>query len=209
VPRLGETPQGQESPRDRGKSKAKAFFLSLVLPGAGELYGGSKTWARNFLVSEAFLWTTFAGFRTYGSWKEKDYRAFAATHAAVKLTGKDDGFFVNIGNYDSLEAYNQAKLRERNLRELYRDPDAYYWQWDSSANRRKYESIRLSSKRAFNRATILVGVVIANHLISAIDAVRVTHQYNRALQRSDLDVHFGWEGVGRDGRVWISLSTVF
>ena len=44
------------------------------------------------------------------------------------------------------------------------------WEWDSESSRKRFRSLRLSSKRAFQRATFAGGAILLNHLVSAIDA---------------------------------------
>jgi hypothetical protein len=63
------------------KRARQAFFLSLLLPGAGHYYVHAPRNARAFLEVESALWATFLGFRAYGSWREADYRSFAVLHA--------------------------------------------------------------------------------------------------------------------------------
>jgi hypothetical protein len=161
------------------KSKGKAFMLSLLVPGMGERYSGRPQRAQFFLASEIALWLTFAGFRTFEGWRTQDYQSFAAAHAGVSPTGKDEWYFVNVGNYDSMEEYNAAKLRQRNLPAYYRDSATFYWKWPTPAEREKFEQLRLSAERADNHALFAVGAIVANHLISAIDAVWATHHFNK------------------------------
>ena len=84
-------------------------------------------------------------------------------------------------------------MRDRNLPKYYRDVDSYYWRWDSEANRLKYEEIRRAAKQADNRATFALGAILANHLVSAIDAVWSAHKANKAAEQSSFDwnVEFG------------------
>ena len=48
-----------------------------------------------------------------------------SAHAGVDATGKNDDFFVNIGNFMTVEEYNEKRLRDREPEKLY-DPLAGY-----------------------------------------------------------------------------------
>ncbi|MDZ7347132.1 MAG: hypothetical protein ONA69_10115, partial [candidate division KSB1 bacterium] len=153
------------------KSVGGAFFRSLLVPGWGQAYLGAKGAAERFLGVEAALWLTYAGFMRYSNIRRQDYRAYAAAHAGVDLAGKPNSFFINIGNFESLEDYNAYLLQQRNTIDYYYDLEAYYWQWDSPESRKKFRDLRIDSDRARNRAGFAVGAVVANHLISAVEAV--------------------------------------
>ena len=164
------------------KDRKKAFFRSLILPGAGEHYLGKHTLARAFFATEVTLWLSYFAFRQYGKWMRDDALAFAATHSAAEIQGKPSQFFVDIGNYIDVYQYNDAKLRFGEYEKVY-DEQNYFWYWDLDENRRKFENMRIAGDRALNRATFVIGAVFANHLISAIHAPWQTHRYNKKLDQ--------------------------
>lgn len=185
-------------PREAEKSRGRAFFLSLLLPGLGERYAGARTKATIFMSTEVALWLGYISFHTYGQWREADYRAFASSYAGVTLAGKPHGYFIDIGNYISLEEYNEAMLRDRNLPEVYLDPLTYYWRWPDEGYRLRYLKLRVSADNASQRAMLTLGAIFANHLISAIDAMWSVLRYNKQLERSgiDLDLRLGMNAGG-------------
>jgi hypothetical protein len=158
-------------------SRVKAFFLSLAVPGAGEYYAGSKKAARVFFGTECALWAVYGGFKSYGRSWEHDYRLYAAAHAGVvNPAGKDHDYYSNIENYMNLVDYNDAKLQQRDLRALYPEGSGYDWNWDGDESRRRFERMRIRSDRALRNSTFVIGGIALNHLISGIDAIRVTHK---------------------------------
>ena len=164
---------GEGSAGAQEKSGKKAFFLSLLIPGAGQVYVGEKGWAKAFLLSEGMLWLGYAGFREYESWGENDYRVFASVHAGVDPKGKDAAFFDDVGFYDSVYARNRVTRWEEGSRiPLYAEQPRAAWEWDSEASRRKFRSLRSSSIRADRRALYVVGAIMLNHVMSAIHAAR-------------------------------------
>ncbi|HPI72498.1 MAG TPA: hypothetical protein PK843_03130 [bacterium] len=171
------------------KSKSKAFFLSLLAPGLGEYYAGRTRRAQVFFTTEIALWLAYAGFKTYENWRIEDYRGYAAENAGVNLKGKNNSYFIDIGNYNHIDEYNEAKLRQRYLNAYYRDVTGYYWSWPSDEQRMKYKNLRLSAERANQHALFGIGAVVVNHLFSAIDAVWSTHQYNKN-HRTGVGFHF-------------------
>ncbi|MCA9740143.1 hypothetical protein KC734_01315, partial [candidate division KSB1 bacterium] len=101
------------------RNNRTAFLKSLVIPGWGQYALGAKTSARNFVISEIVLIGTSLGFNVYSNWLEDDLRALAARHAGVQnAESKDDQFWVDIGNFDSVVDFNDEKLRQRNTVDL-------------------------------------------------------------------------------------------
>jgi hypothetical protein len=181
-----------QTPRSFKKSIGKAFLLSLALPGMGERYTGRYTRGSRFFATEVVLWLSYAGFTTYRDWRKEDYRNFAATYAQVDVRGKSDTYFIDVGNYRNIYTYNAAKLRQRNLPKYYRDVEKYFWQWDSESHRKKFDNLRISADKAYSRSLFVIGMVFANHVISAIDAVVLAHDYNKSSKHALLwDVRFG------------------
>lgn len=167
-----------------GQEKKSAFLAvvySLVLPGMGELYSERFDLGRYSLIAEAALWLAYAGFQFYGTWLQDDARSFAVMHAGINPAGKDDQFYVNVGNFLNAYDYNNKKLRDRDLDKVYDDP-SYSWQWDNDADRARFRDLRVSADNAFNNSRFVIAAVIVNHIISAINAARLTSKYNSALE---------------------------
>jgi hypothetical protein len=186
-------------------SKAKAFFLSFLLPGAGEYYTGSKKMAKIFFGTEVLLWSTYMSFRIYGNWKKSDYELFAVSHAGIQPSGKDHDYYVAMENYNSLREYNEAKLRQRNLSDLYPEDEQHHWQWDNKDSRKKFGTLRVASDQAYNRSLLVIGGIVVNHLISGIDALRLARKEEKKVNQ---DVHVGVAGLP-EGGVVVSLWKIF
>ena len=78
---------------------------------------------------------------------------------------------MDIGNYSSLFAFNEEHLRWRDFNALYEDNDTWAWAWDSSNNRDRFENTRIASVSWRLRGAFLIGGVVLNHIVSAIDAL--------------------------------------
>ena len=86
---------------------------------------------------------------------------------------------MDIEHYNDIRAYNQSKLQKREVDKLYPENKEFSWKWDSKKNRLKYEQIRMSSDKAFSNSVLVVGVVVLNHLVSGIDAMRVARNVDK------------------------------
>lgn len=170
-----------ETEVQKKKSAGVAVLYSLLLPGMGELYADGFDNGIYSLSAETVLWLTYIGFQSYGSMLQKDARLFAAVHAGAEISGKDEKYFVNIGNFLDAYEYNEKKLRDREIEKLYNVNAGYYWNWDSDANRKTYRAMRVSSDKVFNNGKFVIGAIVANHIFSAVNAARLVRRYNNNL----------------------------
>jgi hypothetical protein len=165
----------------REVSRGGAMLRSLLIPGWGEAYLGYHGTANAFFWSDVAIWATVIGLETYSRWREDQFIAFATQHSGAQMSGKSDSFYAVISNYRDTEAYNEAKLRNRDFDALYTDP-SYYWSWDSDQSRLDYDHIRLSSRAAHNKIYFFIGAAALNRIISVIDAGKKAgdlHKNNR------------------------------
>jgi hypothetical protein len=164
------------------KNAGLAIIYSLLLPGMGELYAGSYSSGKYFTIAEGALWATYFGFNAYGSWQRDNYKSFAAANGGVNNSGKNSDYYANIGLYLSINEYNDTQAFDRNFVAMY-DPQQYYWNW-TSQDRKTYRSMWLSSENSFNDLRFVVGAMILNRIISAINAVRLVSRYNKSIDES-------------------------
>lgn len=190
------------------KSPAVGVIYSLLLPGMGEMYANGFDEGRYSLIAEGTLWLGYLSYRQYGTWLQSDARRFAASHAGAGIDGKNDRFFVDIGNFNDTYEYNDKKLIDRELEKVY-DVSANYWRWDTDDNRREYRAMRVSSERVFNNSKFVVATIVVNHIISAINAARLIRLHNTQASSSMgtwwLESSMLTDGVKPDG---VSLSLV-
>jgi len=157
------------STESRSRSeKGQPFFKSLLIPGWGQLTQGKRLKAYTFFAVEASLIASLIAFNKYQGWLEDDYRTFAQQHAGVN-GDRDHNYYVDIGNWQDQEAYNEKRLRDRQFDLMYTNANDS-WNWDSEASRLNFRSMRISADRASQKSLIVVGVMILNHLFSAVDA---------------------------------------
>ena len=156
---------------DNQKPLISPVVKSLVLPGWGEYSLGNQIRGRIFVLSETTLFLALLGSHFISKRQETEYRAYAAEHAGISPVGKDRQFWVDIGNYSSLLAFNEEHLRWRDFNALYEDNDTWTWSWDSNDNRERFENMRIASDSWMLRSSFFIGGVVLNHIVSAIDAL--------------------------------------
>ena len=177
------------------KSLGTAILYSLALPGMGELYAGDYSSGKYFTIAEGAGWITLIAFDRYASWVQSDARSFAVQHAGVTISGQGDQFYANIGDYADVQSYNIEMLRERDAFSLYNERSVYSWKWDTPQNLQSYRDQRILSDTWFNNTRFVVAAILANHVISAINAARLTiSANNRHAESGSLDIHAGVTG---------------
>jgi hypothetical protein len=193
------TPLGQNQDSDialtnqqlEKKSIGTAFFLSLMLPGLGEAYVGKTGYTKVFLSIEAVGWGLFIANEFQVASRREDYKNYASQHANLLQSGKDDQYWIDIGKYDNIYSFNEQRRRDRNIDAIYTENSDYFWQWDDKSSRLSYDGRRIGAAELEERRTFIIGGIILNHLVSAINALRVARIYNRELEemgwRLDMD----------------------
>lgn len=168
---------------DEKKSVGLGIVYSLLLPGMGELYANAYDVGKYFTIADGLLWGTFIGMNAYSGWQEDNYKSYAASTAGViNDANKDEDFYAIIGDYTSVYTYNDQKALERNFNEMY-DEQVYFWKWNTTDERRTYRDMWNSSEQADNGIRFVVGGLILNRIISAINAARLVSSYNKGLEQ--------------------------
>jgi hypothetical protein len=199
------------SSQDEKKSPALAAFYSLLLPGMGELYAGSYNTGKYFTIAEGALWIGWGGMQWYGSWIQSDARRFATQHARVASETGEDQYFIDIGNFISVYAYNEQALRDRDVFKTYNPQSSSYWRWDTDADREQYRLLRVSSDNVFNNSRFVLAAIGINHLISAVNAGRLAISHNSSTDESStIDIHANVIGtIAHPDGIVISMSKSF
>ena len=204
-----------------GKSSKRAFLLSVLVPGLGEWYAGSKKRGLAFLGAEAALVGLWVAWKGKGDDLEQEFRAVADEHwdplnylawrgsavsnsssthhalpcssevvdvyiPAMQESGRADfggcapsqiqQYYELIGKYDQFVAgWDDLKRvrRDGSIGNAAAPADVDSVENFHSERRLRYEDDRDESNRFLKRASTISGVILINHVISAIDAARV------------------------------------
>lgn len=142
---------------------------SLLIPGWGQYSLDEKKHGNVFVSTEVlgFALTAFCIIQSNNA--EDTYIALAAKHAGVNSNGKDYQYWIDIGNYNNIDDYNDEHLRWREFDSIYKLNDKWDWHWDSEENRKKFEDQRIKSDNYKLATKFVVGGIVLNHIISAIN----------------------------------------
>lgn len=177
-----------------GPERARILLRSLAMPGWGQASLGRRTSARVFAAADLGIWATFASFRIQEQMRRESYRHTALLGAGIELKGRDEEFRRIVGSFASSDEYNLYVVA-RDAANLYlRDVDnpdmagyrAYIarnslsgadaWNWSSREEFLRYGAQRKDAHRAAIRANSMLGLAIANRLVSALHAARAAGQ---------------------------------
>jgi hypothetical protein len=196
----------------KGKSTKRGFLYSLILPGAGEFYAGSKIKAVLFVGLEAAFWTGYFTNHKKGKDKEDQYIDFANTYwseeaykesllvryevdvdtikSGTRIGNPDD----DTDSIDIIETLPSSKTQQ--YYEMIGKYDQFRFGWDDynggafeTAHRIIYLDLRHDSNDLLNKANRYVMISLANHLLSAFDAALAVRSHNRKGEKfSTIDV---------------------
>lgn len=200
-------PQETEEAPGMKNSRLGALF-SAVVPGAGEMYGGSWIKGAVFLTAEIALWVGFSGFSSEGQDWEDQFHAYADLRWSepeywVGIAGEAGISGVTTANYTQYLDQLREEERARHSHSLHLNKDQQYYEmigkydqfrygWDDwqsgdaplTENREWYETMRHNGNKEFKKASTCAMLALANHLISALDAAWTISQHNKQIQTS-------------------------
>ena len=142
---------------------------SFIVPGWGEKVLQNTSRARLFSNIELSLWTACIGTYAFSFNQMLNYKSFAVEHAGVSSVGRNKKYWVDIGNYIDMDSHNSEHLRWRYFDELY--DESSEWYWDNRKNMKKFENMRIRSDYYAKAGEYIIGTIVLNHIISAIDAL--------------------------------------
>lgn len=168
------------------KSPNRAFLSSLIIPGSGQLYVGAK---RGYLYMAAEVGMLAAYFLTRSDAENirEQYREHVREHVAFEWPYQAAEQFEK---WDPIEDYEHATLFD-NWRNVYTERNgeplervgAWYWKDrqafkdeergegnHDSPQREIAQTLRYEANDKFERARTFLGIVILNHVISAVEA---------------------------------------
>ena len=176
-----------------------SFSKSALVPGWGELSQSSSS-GYAFLTLEILLWAGRFYFVEEVNLREKEAYNFAVSFAGLRPGNYSKEFLHLLTRYNHSGfgpgGYNENVVRQ--AQSLFDDPteqnvyivnnaimdDGLSWSWDSRDMRRRYSIMRKNADHNRDYVKAVTGVIVANHIISAINAARLTSRNNRLNQLS-------------------------
>ncbi len=157
------------------KSPAQAFFMSLVLPGTGQIYSGAEAKGKIFLSAEALCWESFWLFRSLGNQKGENYGNFAATPASG-----NDGYYSNSSFYGSSDEYPRfTRLHNIPSEIIYPEDGFSNWQWDNADSRLQYRNLKNQNKIFYRLSLYSIGMAVFTRIVSSFDAALSAKKFNQ------------------------------
>ena len=186
---LEAQPEGLH-PREPMKSANRAFLSSLVVPGSGQLYVGAKR-GYLFLAADIALLVGYFITRSDAENSRDEYRDLVRNHVIFDGPG-------TFETWDPIEDFEHATLFD-NWHNVYTENNGEpldrtgKWYWDDrrafkdedrkgdddSPNREEALRLRYEANDKFESARTLLGGVILNHAISAVEARIVAKKHNK------------------------------
>ncbi len=147
---------------------------SAILPGWGEEALQKSKRARIFRLTEVSLVSACITAYTFSGHQANQYKSFAVEYAGVDSRGKNHEYWVDLGNYTDMANYNDEHLRFRDMKNLYPENEGWDWSWDSKENKKSFEKMRIRSDLLALTGKFILGGIVVNHIVSAIDALYLT-----------------------------------
>ncbi len=170
------------------ETKGRLLLKSLLIPGWGQVsldrnYGYAMMTAEVGIISSLFY------LDNEEQLKKTEAYEYALKYAHIQPGTYSAEYYAHLSKYSSsgydAGGYN-AMIRQAAIAEYPGDPEAqtayinqhiytddYAWNWDDTSNRRKYGSIRADINNYQDYAKMVSGVMILNHLVSAVDILRM------------------------------------
>jgi hypothetical protein len=203
----------------KGKSLKRAFLYSLIIPGSGELYAGSKIKAVLFFGLDVTFWALYFNYHGKGKDKEDEYEDFADEHwyedeykqwliDRYDITSDTATYWDPVKQEWTYLSHHLPDSKTQQYYEMigkYEQFSAGWDDWDTtstvvSENRDSYLNLRRDSNDLLNKAKYSAMFSLANHILSAFDAAISVKRYNKKGERFS-QIDFKMRLVERDGEV--------
>lgn len=164
--------QVNESVKDQLPNPKVAFLKSLVVPGWGHYYVDKHHWERGkfHLAGEAILILSYVGLRVRSNHIEHDMYAYTRAYAGIDIQSKDRAFRLAVGNFNDTQTYNDYQERARNWDQLYPDQPRYQWNWENTADRKRYLDMRDRLDRIDRQLPAIISLMVINRVVSGVSA---------------------------------------
>lgn len=190
------------------KSPQKAFLFSAIMPGTGEFYSGANKRGVFFAASEIAFWSTYIVLHGKAENYQEEYIKFVDDH----IVFEDDSPADSTKSW-TLEDYEHATQAD-NWHYVYTETNGkpidrvgkFYWkdlpkdkidesggvpieESNSESRINAFEKRGLANDK-YKQAKIFLGLVVINHVVSAIDARIAATIYNNRLPQNGVGVSF-------------------
>ena len=176
---LASQPLVGQSASDKLPNPKIAFLKSIAVPGWGHYHVNETDWTRGkyHLAAEAILLLGYVGLSIHSNNLQQNWLAYGQKKSGVPIQGRSRQFKLAVGNFNSLQAYNDYQLRSRNWDQLFADTPENRWHWSDDQERSRYNDMRSRFQQIDQQLPALLTMMAVNRIISGISA------YNRARKK--------------------------
>lgn len=168
------------------RSPNQAAAMSLAVPGAGQLYAGSRR-GYVYLGIEALAVYSLAHFGARRDDARADYFAYVGDPNQSASRFAFDRLETTVDPSDVARLRSIYAKDQREFYDAVTSDDRYSTGWQAASNRSDAQSLADETDRLGRRARFGTFVALANHVISAVDALHLARLNNIAL-RDDLSL---------------------
>lgn len=184
------------------RSPKKAFLYSLIIPGWGQKYAGSNIIKPIFFIGiEAASWGFYFKYHGDGNKKTTEFQDYANQHwTEGSIDGSEAQTYrgwlasqdtTNHQPSDSVFTEHLPNNKNQQYYEMIGKYDQFRGGWDDfwsdtlkynsvpSPHRNYYNGLRGKANDLLNKANSFLIVSLANHLLSAFDALLAAQRHNR------------------------------
>jgi len=176
------------------ENRSLMVLKSLAVPGLSQINSG-KEYGYVMLTTEALIIGSLFYFNSESDILKQESYEYAIKYAHLAPGHYSDTYFKHLARYESsgfdaggynnwirqtaleLYPYDPAMQQQYMAENCYTDDQ--YWYWDSSENRNQYNKIRNRSNDYRDYAMVTGGILLLNHLTSAIDVMRWSAEAKR------------------------------
>ena len=180
------------------RSEGMAAALSAAVPGAGELYAGDRRgiW---FALAEVVGLTTHLVMRDRGH-KLQDEAAHIAGAPADSSSGWSFRRWSRATGQDSSSMVALYAADRQAFYDLIANDERYVAGWNGLSAQSSFADFRRHGDDRLRMGRYAAMGMWVNHVVSAVDALRLAHLHNLPLRRNlDLRVRAGWRRGSPEG----------
>lgn len=175
-----------------------AFLKSLAVPGWGHHYIDKSNWTRGqfHLAADAALILSYFGLSVHSNNLQQNWYSYGTARAGVPIKGRSRQFQLAVGDFNSLEAYNDFQERSRNWDQLFANTPENRWQWRGDEERMEYNDMRSRFEQIDQQLPALIALMAVNRVISGISAYNRARKVNYSTGSTSVSVlPFGTDGM--------------
>lgn len=160
--------------RAESKSPAKAFMFSLIVPGSGQYYLNSRTRGEIYITEEMIGWLAYFYTDYTSNWRIEHYKSYADQHFNYSDNDPGKKSYTEMWHLLKERVYASENLpyeKEGEYYELIGKLDALEMFWESPEQQDYYYNLRQDANRVYKTRNMILGGILVNHIVSAVDAL--------------------------------------